>query len=342
MTKTKSPKARLAGRIAVLPRSYCRLERIWMPKADREGLEALRLQLQQEASEQQETFFIEPSPLKGAGFMNVWMAERSNVDHFSGVKRLWAPEPFLRLPATGPCRLLACIEGFEGQIWEKGQLVSSRWWPDQPDHSMWAEFVDGTDISIGLPASDEAIDWHALPPAERVGWRKDVSLLDLGKDSLARVISPAKAAVLILICLSAPAGMMAGTYARLYLHNRAVEAEIEGMAVRSDAIERSQRIAFDARKRADSLATMGDTFAVIDALTTLKTAAGDQPVEVDFAELTGQSFEVRLSGTDPRDIPQLIQRLDDSIAWENVSAAANRSGQVVVKGTITGLMMGTG
>jgi hypothetical protein len=52
------------------------------------------------------------------------------------------PETLLHQVPSGPSvRLVQCLEGFEGQIWtDKGQLVSSHWWSDVPEATIWNRF----------------------------------------------------------------------------------------------------------------------------------------------------------------------------------------------------------
>lgn len=336
-----APKLKFGGKISVVPRRFCRLERLWIPKASREGLEALRLQLQQETSRQGEVFFIEPAKSERVSLVNVWLADEAIVAKMMRRGRPWAPETFLQAPSVTPSRIAICTDGFEGQIWQDEQLISSRWWRDAPSVEHWSDFVNGTDISVGLPDVED-YDWYEVPEPQNVRWRSDLSVMDLGRDSLARLVSPVKVAAFAALLLSAPAGMLGGSYVRLTQQNSALEAELSEKSGRLNAIENARRSAFEARRAADAFSVVGDTLAFIDAIKTLKIAVGATPIEIEFAELSNRYLEVRISGADARSIPTLIEALNNSVSWNDVSAATNRAGQVVVKGYVTGLPDETG
>lgn len=339
--RSDAPRLKFGGKISVVPRRYCRLERLWIPKATREGLEALRLQLQQETSGNDEVFFIEPAKSERASLVNVWLADEAVIAKMMRRGRPWAPETFLQLPSKSPSRIAICTDGFEGQIWQAEQIISSRWWRDEPAVEQWLEFVNGTDISVGLPDVED-FDWYAVPDPQIVEWRSDLTIMDLGRESIARLVSPVKVAAFAALLLSAPAGMLGGSYFRLYQHNAALEAELSEKSGRLDAIENARRSAFEARRAADAFSVVGDTLAFIDAIKTLKIAVGETPIEIEFVELSNRYLEVRISGADARTIPALIEALNNSVSWNDVSAATNRAGQVVVKGYVSGLPDETG
>lgn len=52
------------------------------------------------------------------------------------------PESILRPAASQDGgHLLACLEGVEGQIWQAGKLIASRWWLNPPSLREWSQFL---------------------------------------------------------------------------------------------------------------------------------------------------------------------------------------------------------
>jgi hypothetical protein len=52
------------------------------------------------------------------------------------------PESILRPTASNDGGyLLACLEGVEGQIWQAGKLIASRWWLNSPSLREWSQFL---------------------------------------------------------------------------------------------------------------------------------------------------------------------------------------------------------
>lgn len=86
------------------------------------------------------------------------------------------PESALREPpADGgdAARLLAAVEGFEGQVWREGILVGSQWWAEQPSARQWSLFrrsqglgpePDGT-VPAALDVPLGAKPWGRRPVA---------------------------------------------------------------------------------------------------------------------------------------------------------------------------------
>lgn len=50
------------------------------------------------------------------------------------------PETALIEPLQSGMRLIECLEGYEGQIWDQHQLITSRWWDHYPNDQEWLQF----------------------------------------------------------------------------------------------------------------------------------------------------------------------------------------------------------
>lgn len=57
------------------------------------------------------------------------------------------PEGLLREPGEPGIRLLAVLEGFEGQVWVSGVLMHSHWWPAEPTALQWQDFLRHRDAA---------------------------------------------------------------------------------------------------------------------------------------------------------------------------------------------------
>lgn len=80
-----------------------------------------------------------------AGTANVFLwdehALNATLDAQTGLGKLPViPESWLYEPRQSGMRLLAGLDGFEGQYWVAGVLVGSRWWPDAPSALEWQGF----------------------------------------------------------------------------------------------------------------------------------------------------------------------------------------------------------
>ncbi len=93
------------------------------------------------------------SPFLEYGSYMVWQGEQAQVWIWDKViqqnrwlemgikKATLLPETVLQpRPTTETTQLLQCIEGYEGQIWQQGVLVGSRWWSNNPSLAEWLLF----------------------------------------------------------------------------------------------------------------------------------------------------------------------------------------------------------
>lgn len=95
----------------------------------------------------------------------VWCWDRSKTEQAIRSQRLnlkrvqVLPETLLRSPMQDGVRLMHCGEGFEGQVWQQGTLVHSRWWSHTPAAEDWLMFQ--RDASIAPDAQQ-----HQPPAAQ--------------------------------------------------------------------------------------------------------------------------------------------------------------------------------
>ena len=75
------------------------------------------------------------------------------------------PESLLRPPADRDIAIQPCLEGVEGQAWQGGVLVASRWWPAPPSADEWCDFRRERGIAeeVALPAVSPAAPLLARP-----------------------------------------------------------------------------------------------------------------------------------------------------------------------------------
>lgn len=101
------------------------------------------------------------------GFASVWCWDNGRINaeilkHSKSPKsHKKIPESVLRLPLQSGLRMLKCLDGVEGQQWQEGQLVASRWWPERPDEHAWIAFQ--RDCGIPADQQDEKSTLQDLP-----------------------------------------------------------------------------------------------------------------------------------------------------------------------------------
>lgn len=106
------------------------------------------------------------SPFSEYGSYIVWQGEQAQVWIWDKIiqqnrwletginKAILLPETVLQLRPTTTettMQLLQCIEGYEGQIWQQGVLVGSRWWLNQPNAAEWLLFQRSQGLATHSP-----------------------------------------------------------------------------------------------------------------------------------------------------------------------------------------------
>lgn len=119
------------------------------------------------------------------GIAHVWMP--SGATGVGEDVKLVSESSLVPPPAGNGARVLALREGFEGQLWEDGDLIVSRWWAHAPSAAAWGVFLrsagsaassaGGLDEPVTLPLSrepwgarHETFDWSPAQ-LETFGWR---------------------------------------------------------------------------------------------------------------------------------------------------------------------------
>lgn len=88
------------------------------------------------------------------------------------------PETLLRPAHDSGLYLNACIDGFEGQFWRQGSLISSRWWADEPESEEWLRFQRDAGV---LPESQSAGYLGPTVPEWRPQTWDGVDLVEAGR-----------------------------------------------------------------------------------------------------------------------------------------------------------------
>ncbi|HZT87010.1 MAG TPA: hypothetical protein VFA12_03505 [Stellaceae bacterium] len=184
----EEPQGRRGRRYWVVGRGLCRFFRVPL-LADASAAhqaEALRLQFERLSP------FVETGSHAhfGRDFASLWLWDAEAVrlaaeSVGADLRRLRAlPETALMAPAGSDVRLVATIDGFEGQSWIDGGLAASHWWPSLPDARQWLRFLRGASVPHDSPAplapQPVRLDWLDRPwTRDRAAGGKPLEQFDL-------------------------------------------------------------------------------------------------------------------------------------------------------------------
>ncbi len=230
----------------MLSRALCRFATFALPpnlgSADRDR--ALKL-LIDEASPYDDTGYLAEW---GQGRAGAWLWDRALVaeaveaagETVESVTVL--PETAVQQPGGTGVRLVAVLDGFEGQVWQDGLLRASRFWPRSPAQAEWIRFLRSSGDASALG--------HASlpPPAEPVWLERPWPRHSAG--SLLGEFKGWKAVATIACVAIAPFAYQIGQVAALGLERSRYEASIKAMeasaapvlAARDSALRNAARV----------------------------------------------------------------------------------------------------
>jgi hypothetical protein len=104
------------------------------------------------------------------------------------------PETAVHERAGDGVHLLACLDGFEGQVWSQGELKAGRWWAERPNPEQWLEFQRAA--GLVTPSLDNAL--NAVQPLWRArAWTNSGSSWGFGIERRGREVAIAVAGLLL-------------------------------------------------------------------------------------------------------------------------------------------------
>ena len=323
----------IAGTAYVVPRSQCHFERIWTPRADQKGVDAVKLSVAQNTHLEAPGIFVEPTADDSAAFLNCWVWDNELAVQNFGPNSLILPETFARTSSQTRTRLVACLQGFEGQIWDRGGLIASRWWRSTPTQTDWLEFVEGSEVTVGA-FSDNAEDARRIPDVESVSWRSDVSLSDFGSSAIETTVSPMRAFVAACVIVSLPFAYLLGSALKLNGEISQAEARLEVLQVELGDVADARRTSVANRAIIDQYKSGGDPFKMVNVLEEFGLATQPSQVTVRQLSYNGDSIEIKFSADARMLLPDLIRKLELSQHWVSANATTSTNGEIVVRGRL--------
>jgi hypothetical protein len=299
--------------VIVVSRALCGFRRITLPNGSRNAVKAALLQAERDAPSANNLAQIVQDPQdKTLAGLWTWPApEIKNGETAPSIPRSF-PETLVRTPLSSGQRLVDCLDGVEGQVWDDGVLMASRWWPKPPSQSQWLAFMRSARLK-----TDE-MDL-TLPPISEVPWRKDLpflqGIIDLGQ-SLA---TPMRLLVVSGAVLGA-AFIYSGTQ---YLHYQQTLRELRAeITVRKEVVsdvlaDRNQAV--QNLKSINTMARMVDSTALLSGIAGVLEKVQGEDMQISSVSLSDGQLRVIVKGKPEINGAALVKALEDSAAIKQVS-----------------------
>lgn len=289
--------------VYVVPRSKCFFRRTSIQGSGKKALQALRLKSNQQAVSEKTLFkFVRDKIGNGVG---VW--EYQELDNYKGRA---VPESLLFPALSEGTRLIQTLIGYEGQIWNNGALIASRWWGEIPSDKSWYEFTYNTQTETGVVTDAE------MPPASKVPYSAKIPPWEM---SLKSVLSPQKlTAFICLACL----GVLSFEGTR-YVHNKVLERKISGeISKKSETASqalRTRRRALSNIQFVEKHKQLGRQGSLLVALSGLGEVLSGRSLIVKNLSYDSGEIEIILQSGTENSIPEMVNRLESIPEIENVN-----------------------
>lgn len=326
---------RLGGEAIVLSRALCAFERRKIARNDAKGRKAITLAIQRESPDSE--VWIERGA-KGAGAdVNTWRWSGAKVAAaLGGVKNApVVPETLARKAGANGLRLVACIDGFEGEYWQSGELIASRWWPRQPDAASWAVFVRGARVADSV---GEAVGVDEPPAPTLVDWREDITVLDGGLAARQPILRPPQLAKWVFVALAPFVIFEQAKSLSQSQHIRNMEARITEQEEASAEFLRARRFARREKARIENARNLGDETTMLAAVASIAELLKDTDAAIDRITLRDGALEVRVEDHEGRANAELVAALEATPRWSNVSIQSAANGSATIRGEAAGLL----
>jgi hypothetical protein len=222
------------------------------------------------------------------------------------------PESVLKNPFLNGLRLVALMDGFEGQFWENGQLKSSRFWKELPSLQQWNYFcrAAGFQVADVLPEVQEFSFLNApwIKTRSKINW--------LSFDTWT---SP-EAFIVFALLLILPFGYELGQLGKLYIDTESLENQIIELEQSTKKLEGAKAIAFSNLKNIQKLMLLESQPSPLKILQEIALKIPDKDVHLIDFNLKNERLVLTLAMNKNPDPTAYVQAFESSAYFEGVNA----------------------
>ena len=253
----------------------------------------------------------------GAGRIGIWSWPKSLTAELADFEGEILPETILHPPLANGARLMAAIDGFEGQVWRDSQLIASRWWPVRPTLADWTGFLRatrGAESSDSVPAAIETplLDKpaNAQPYTALIDRIRAINLRDI--------------TALVLICIAVPSLFLIGQWAQLRQAQASARSELAVLSEETAEISAARQTA---QRSANELAAYAGTLNRRHPAAILASVSAELArfsIRLDAYEQTDDSLSLTLHASDDFAPESLVRAMENNPLMNTVSLEPGR------------------
>jgi len=315
----------IGPKICLIPRSECTFRRMRLKGSGKSARQAVLMKVRKEALSQETQFRIIKDNTKDTA--GIWSyaqpALNSDADINVYIGRT-LPESLARQPLEHGVRLVNTLTGLEGQLWQDGDLLASRWWADQPSQTQWERFLLASETKI-------PIEYVEKPAVQSIPFRRDLPLVEFNLERISQTLSPFNVAVVMATLLGCVGLYLGGQYAHNNMTLKFAQSDIASISDHTAEILSQRRRALGHMTTAAKLAIFDYDTAFIIGLNDICIPFDKRGLSLIRLRLRDQSIEAVFQGEADISVPDAVTILEGmpSLKDVNISIGANQT--IIVK-----------
>ncbi len=264
---------------------------------------------------------------KLAGLWTWPLPEQSSDEYLAAKPTSSIPETLTRQSMQDGRRLVQCLEGVEGQVWEDGCLMASRWWPGAPSQSQWVTFLR----SARLKTDEISLE---PPRVVEVPWRTNLPFARGAVDAVQVFATPMHLLVAVGVIFGALLVYNGVQYTRYTQTLKNLQAQvIARKEVVSDVLKERNKAVLNLRS-IEKMGGIGSSTALLYGLAgTLEKIEGDG-LEIVKLTLLDNQLGVRIKGEPENDGASLVKELEADPALAQVSVNFTSGNVIDIKAVL--------
>ena len=297
--------------VRIIPRSECSFRRVSLNGRGRKSIKAALLKAQNDTGKPNMKFIVIPEASGSFG------GEWGYVQAASDTKRS-LPESLAREGLSSGARLVSSLSGCEGQIWDAGSLVASRWWKTKPTTEQWRDFCRTSEVASPYISM-------SLTAAEQIPFRSDLPFISFDRARLEEIFKPLNLAFAVGILFASAMFYLTGQYGRQKINLKQTEAKIEAAEGTAGKILSQRRRALSNLKYVQKKQNIGIDNLLLVALDDIGNAFRDTDYVIARATLSSNELNLILQGDDDVSIPQMVAKLEAMPSLSKVTISLNNN-----------------
>ncbi len=314
--------------LLVVSRALCSFRRITLSSGSRNAIKAELLKAKRESVSDYDVCQIVQDPVnrKAASVWTWTVADDLDLgqENHSIVS---LPETLAREPMQEGRRLVQCLEGVEGQIWQDGALIASRWWQQEPDQGQWITFLRS---ARQISGEEETMP----PPVQDVPWRSDLPVLRSTINALQAYATPVRLLFMVGIIFGAMVLYNGAQYLHYVSATKGIQAQINARKGLVSEVLKERNRAVQSLRMIDKLGQFGSPLTLLYGVTGILEKVQGKNTKLTKFTLFDNQLTMQITGEPDQDGATLVKKLESDDALENVTVNFKPRNKVEIKGQL--------